>query len=621
MKPYQEEYIALLSTAAGIRSTCADTGDPDAFLASSHEANRSARDASAHGTRILREHLFPMLDDIMNISDEDADSLYEFAGKLMSGVEQKDVGLHYRIHSALLFRARRRGDRDALIRELYLVGMSLYNLETMLSPNPLRLYTTRMRMCFAEAASHFETDYDEITDPDTRGYIHRSMGNIALSYDTADVESAKERLAVTTRSIRILSDPDIRAKTPSLPWDTYLYKSHQERTTLLSFLRSGTATPEAFAQVLESAQIVEERQQKAFAERGGDPQPRWQYAYMAARYHCGAMLLPEFLEGLYSISFACGEDDYGPQSMFTHISAPALYMEYMKHLKNDRDIEKFSERIEPMTRRMCSWLAGAPSNESNEQLMFYIRQFVYTYRETEGGMTFFDLLCYIFASRHPAVYARMWITGRICMQLAEWILDDTPYELSELLGCTDADETVRRRCEITDFVLRAGMLHDAGMIHFINLDSTACRELFEEEAALIRLHTVCGHQLLRVHTSTKKYADIAFAHHMRYDGKNTLKDGTPLSSSPIRAAVWIVSAADVLAAAADETFSRYSPIIPFDEACDRIIAGSGRRYAPFVADVLRPKERRETLRRMLESWERDAFLDIYDRRESMPRLQ
>lgn len=617
MKPYQKEYLELLSAVNEIRSPMPTGHDPDAFVEECRSANRKTQALVERGTRLLREELFPVLDNILSVTDEEADSLYEFAGALMSGVMQKDVGLHYRIHLAIMSRARRLGLRDTLIRELYLVGMSLHNLETMLSPNQIRLYTSRMRMCFAESASYFETDYDDITDPETRGYIHRSMGNIALSYDGADERSANEKLAVISRSIRLLSDPDIRAKTPSLPWDLYLYKSHQERTTLLNYLRSGNAGPDAFAQILESAQIVESRQQKAAREKGVPLQPRWQYAYMAARYHCGAMLLTDFLEGIYGLSVSCDEDDLGANSMFTHIDAPAIYMAYTKKLPNSRIDVKTAERIIGMTKRMCSWIVRAPSSESNEQLMFYLRQFLYSYIEFPGGMPFYEVLLNAFAARHPAIYVRMLIAGRISEQLAVWAVEDCPEELVGLLGCASKAEVRDRRAEIAEFARNAGTLHDTGMIHFINLDTSACRELFEEEAALIRLHTHCGSQLLKQHSSTEIYADVALGHHRRFDEKGGYPTDFSPSSSSSRAAIYIVAAAGTLASSTGETFSRYSPVISFEQACDKINAGCGTRFARFVAMLIAPEERRRQLKHMIDIWKQEAFIDMYRRRACM----
>ena len=154
VRSYQEEYLDLLRSVTEGAGPRVDEMDQEEFVRAVREANRAADRAVERGTRLLREGLFPVLDDILDASDEEVASLEEFAGRLTSGLEQRDIGLNYRIHLALVSYARHKGLRDMLIRELYLMGMSLFNLENMLSPNAVRLYSTRMRMCFAESASY-----------------------------------------------------------------------------------------------------------------------------------------------------------------------------------------------------------------------------------------------------------------------------------------------------------------------------------------------------------------------------------------------------------------------------------------------------------------------------------
>lgn len=614
MKPYQEEYLELLrSVERGVGIGTASL-TPEEFVEAAKEAAAISKRSVERGTRLLREELFPVLDDILSASGEEIDDLQEFAGKLMSMQAQSDVGLHYRIHLALMDYARHRNMRDMLIKELYLVGMSLYNMETMLSPNIIRLYSTRMRMCFTEAASYFDTEYADIKDPETRGYIHRSMGNIALSYETGGSEVAEAKLAAISRSISILSDPDIQAMTPELPWGTYLYKSHQERTSLLGYLRSGNAGPEAFAQVLESAQIVQSRQLQAARDSGRPLEPRWQYAYMAARYHCGAMLLPELLDGIYGLSSAMEDDDFGGQSMFSHVSAPALYMEYSKHLKDDKLMGEVALRERRMTARMLAWLTKAPNSEQNEQLMFYLRQFLYAYRELPGCMPFFEVLQNVFALRHPFGYIRMWIAGQIARQLTDWAVEDCPEALAGLPGFGSIQQVIWGREEILDMAFKAGKLYDTGMVHFFNLESSACRGLFEEEEALLRLHPYCGSQLLSMHPSTKIYADIALGHHRYFNDKGGYPVDFSMQSSPMRPMTAIVAAADALAACSEDTASRYRPSRSFEDAMEALKKGEGSRYAPFVVKLMRCEARRETLREKLDSWRIEACLDMYKRR-------
>ncbi len=618
MEPYQKEYLALLSSVSSYTGPSAGQMEPEAFVEAAKEASRLSRKAVEEGSQLLRRELFPVLDNILASSPEEVASLLEFAGELMSGVKQKDVGLFYRIHLALVDLARHRKDRDLLIRELYFVGMALFNLETMLSPNLFRLYTARMRMCFMESASYFDTQYDEISDPETRGYIHRSLGNIALSYEGSDPQSAKKKLDAVTRSIQILSDPEVRAKTPSLPWDLYLYKSHQERTTLLSFLRSGNADPDTFAQVLESAQIVQERQFKAARERHEPVQPRWQYAYIAALYHCGAMLLPELLEGIYALSTSRTDEDFGVQSMFSHVSVPALCLEYAKQLDpNDRYRKELAVHVDRMSRHLWRWIVKAPSDSNNEQLMFYLRQYLYVYQEELCPLPFFEALQNVFAARQPTAYARMWITGHIAAQLTAWAIEDRPEELVGLPGCREAGDAAGQREALLEYAMKAGRLYDAGMVHFFNSESTACRGIFEEEEALFQLHAYCGAELLSQHPSTAQFADIARGHHRHYNDRGGYPADFSLGDSPVRAMICLVAAADLLASSAEETSSRYQPAISFEAGCARLREEAGRQYAPFVAALLKSPECREALRDKIEAWKKEAYLDLYRRREEM----
>lgn len=618
MLAYQTEYLGLLKSASESVNPSAYPEDPMTFIEEADDRAKKSALAVERGTALLKRNLFPLLDNILSATDEDIDLLEEFAGNLMSMTEQSDVGLYYRIHLALLSYARQKKLRDMLIKELYLCGMALHNLETMLSPNNIRLYTARMRLYFSESASYFETEYDDITDPETRGYIHRSMGNIALSYpNISDEKTARAKLEVLKRSIGILSDPSVREKTPSLPWDVFLYKSHQERTTLMSFLRSGNAGPDVFAQVLESALFIEERQQREAREKGKPLQPRWQYAYLAARYHCGAISIEDFLGDLYSMASQYKDEYETASGVFTHLSVPALYMTYLGHITDEAEREKHYGNVKTLADGFFDWMVSGPSDSSNEKAMFFARQFLYSYIEVPDGIRFSDVLLNVFAARHPPSYLRMWIAGRTAEQLAKWAVEDCPEKLTGLEGTTTAEEVVKSKDGIASFILKAGTFYDVGTVHFVNMEATACRGIFEDEEALINLHTVCGAELLEKHESTKRLAAAARGHHFNFDGKGGYPmDFTPADNSE-RAMVCLVAVADLLASTVNETASRYRPAISFEQACKILEDGSGTRYAPFVAGLLQKPGRREQLSESINIWKRMAYLDMYRRREKM----
>ncbi len=614
MRRYQEEYLALLGEFTDEPFPKESFTDLESFISYGVGAVREKRELVYKGTELLRTGLFPVLDNILSASPEEIKELEDFAGMAMSGPKRRDVGLNLRIHMALLSYARHRGDKAMLIKELYNVGMALHNIENMLQPTRIRLYRVRIRMCFSEAASYYESDFYDKADAETRGYIHRSMGNIVLTYDGSTTENALTKLRLSGRSIKILSDPDVRAKTPELPWDVYLYKSHQERTTLLSFLRSGRAGPDAFAQVLESAQTVQERQLQAARESGEPLQPRWQYAYMAAKYHCGAMLLSDLLDGLYALTTARGPMEYDSSGMFCHVSAPAYYMEYSKKTTDPRLEQITSVRVRRMTERMISWLRGAPRGSGDDQLTLYLLQFLYAYREMEGAMSFYELVQTVIACRNPTGFLRMYNSGSIARLITKWAVEDCPEKLVGLPGIMRPSDAIWNRDMLMDLAFRAGRVYDVGMLHFVKLEIGAPRGLFEEEEDILSLHTQCGASMLSLFASTRDCVDVANGHHLSYDEKSGFPLGFSAKQSSMRAMIYIVSASDALACTEEETAGRYRPGTSLEKAVEEIIRGAGTKYAPFIGELLEKPGRVEELRRGVAAFKREGFLEMYRRR-------
>lgn len=606
MRPYQEEYLAL-QTRAFETAPSLWTEGPQGFRARQRDAALKLREIRQKGTALLRERLFPALDAIHTATADELADLEAFAAALTDLRGSPDAALSYRIHLALLSYARHWKKRDMTIRELYQTGMDLYRLQNFIGSNQWP-YGVETRLYFAQCAAFFETDYEDITDPETRGFIHRAMSNIAISIDSSHPAGAARKLAAIDRSLRLLNDPDIRAMTPSLPWDLYVYKSHQERTTLLSFLRSGQADADAFAQVLESAQLIEQRQQRQAAERGEALHPRWRYAYLAARYHCGALSLQELLEGLYALSAACDEEDYSDRSVFCHVSAPAYYVNYARDLRDPRLQARAADRQDIMTRRMFRWVSHFPPEAADRGLSFSLLQFLTAYRERPGCMGYARLVENIFAVCQPARYVRSRLVERIARVLYLWAVEDCPEQLHGLPVSP---------WEAAEFTAQAGFLCDLGMLFFAAVDGPLCRGIFPEEEELLRLHSVYGAGLLADRASTALFADVARGHHCRCDGRGGYPRDFSPEDSPVRPVIWLVAVADALAGADGDMDTRYFPAVPFDRAVEEILAQSGGRYAPFAAALLRAPERREQLRNDLRVWREEAYADLFTRRSRL----
>lgn len=170
---------------------------------------------------------------------------------------------------------------------------------------------------------------------ETRGYIHRSMGNLALSYNVF-TEGDKKMKAVR-RSIQILQDPMYREKSPALPWDTYLYKSHQERSTAMGLLRRGDSNEQLVREVMESAEYVWQRQLENSQKRGGAPAMRWRVVYQESQYYCGLQPLSSLFTQLEKIYMDCGREDFSEEGMYGNIFLPAIYGNYLERYPEYKD--------------------------------------------------------------------------------------------------------------------------------------------------------------------------------------------------------------------------------------------------------------------------------------------
>ena len=130
--PYQDEYVRNTKEILGLgKRGPATTGGFDVwFSAIQEESARSAR-LRQRNMEILNSELFPLLDNLHAASEEQIQSLEEFADVLLDWKNNLDRGICVTIHDALLSLCRVRKDRDGIIRELYKLGMGLFYLNRM----------------------------------------------------------------------------------------------------------------------------------------------------------------------------------------------------------------------------------------------------------------------------------------------------------------------------------------------------------------------------------------------------------------------------------------------------------------------------------------------------------
>ncbi len=588
MKKYQEKYIDNLKLVMKLSDLSLDgSEDISLFLLKRQENRLRIRGIAAENTELLRKNLMPVLDDIVSADEDEIAALDEFAGHLLQWPRQLDLVLNYMLRCSLVAYARKWKKRDMLICQLYHTGMALLYMQELADVAKQYRYNWKMGMAFGEAASYLRV-YDEIEDPATRGYIHRAMANIALSYRWDDPEEADGKVEAIRRSFQILTDPAYHEKTPSLPWDTYLYKSHQERTTEMTLLRKGEDDVRIIREVMESAEFVWKRQMENSRKTGARPHIRWVIEYEMAQYHCGICTLPQLLKKMEELYMDQDWEDFSERGIFGNIYLPALYGSYLTRdrslLRGKKDIMSF------MYSQMVRYVRKMPNNELNGKLVQNLLGGMRAFVEYPDGIQMKDFLIRLVVVRNPEICAYLLMTGETARRIMRRAIEKIPESLTGVLDLPDVQAVREHKEELLLFACESGILHDVGRLMTGNLTALSGRSWLEEEKVLYEFHTEAGAKLLESCESTKRYAMTALGHHRWYDETGGYPSEYRREENPDRQVTDIVGIAAVLVELFVEEQERrvnaQDPGQILHGAAARILEEAGTRFAPEYAALL-----------------------------------
>lgn len=603
MRPYQERYIDNIHKVMELSDISGQLPENvDVFL-EEHNANAVCiRQIIRENTELLRRYLFPTLDDIASADREEIEQLSDFAAQLFQGMQSLDLYLHYMIHNALITYARHWEKRDMLIRELYHTALALFYLQENLSSLGDRSYSWKMGMLFGEAASYIKV-YDEIEDPEIRGYIHRSMGNMALCYNI--FTDGEKKLKAVRRSIQILQDPVYRAKTPSLPWDTYLYKSHQERSTAMGLLRRGDADEQLIREVMESAEYVWERQVESSRRKGAAPAMRWRVVYQESQYYCGVHTLSYLLTELEKVYMDCGRDDFSTEGMYGNIFVPAIYGNYLEHNPEYKDRKR--DIMCHMNRNVIDYVHRVPNNLSGDQLFHYLLNFLQGFVEYPGEMQQKDVVIKLIACRNFDAYVFSSLTAHMTSMLMGKVIKERPELLLGTLSCETIQDVRERSLELQQFAYDGGMLHDVGTLGLYRLLIMSARSWMDEEAAMYKCHVTAGTNILERCESTRPYAPIAGGHHVYYNGKGGYPAGYSRADNPVQIVTDMVSIAAYASRMTGQETHDLVPVCTLEDVSEYIERGAGSIFHPELSQLWLSME--SELSAYLQSARREAYAE------------
>lgn len=608
MQPYQEEYIANLRDIALLVLQKKPAGHSfEEYKEELIEDRRRLKERVSRNISLLREHLFPLLDNLLDAKEEEIAELEEFAGRLLNGREELDGGLFCQIHQALLSRARLSKDQNSIIRHLYWLGIgrnNMYGKMVGMELEHTEKYISKMRLCFAEAAAYLKY-YDEIEDSETRGYILRSRANIALG----QFKSPSAKIRLTRQTLEILNDKGYREKAPDLPWDRYVYMTHQQMASSISYNRDNDMTAGDVAAIMESAHIVYQKRIRESMDRNETPPIKSAFSCCATEYYCGLNSLEGLLSRMERLMDTADCSDFSAESMYGVISLPAFYCQYMREYPEQ--LMGRQEYLDELYRRVLAYVDEFPEGKANEQLFYFLRQLSSTFVETGHGVTYGEFQQKLLMRFAPEIYVHSQVVGKAASVLCGMIIDEEPAFFDDIRHIREIQDRVEKRRETEEFAMGCGAFHDIGKINFLSLYSQTARQWFEEEYEMAHLHTVVGEMRLSSCISTKRYAAVALGHHSWYDGTHEHPAEYKRLECPYRQMVDVIALIDGIDSMMNMAWLYGKEEKTYEEAVREAVALEGRRFSPLLTARLRDSRVSEEIGCVFEKGRQEAYRNLY----------
>lgn len=615
MNPLYQQYVDNLNTVFSLSkpSFSPDAGQ-DQVLTRIRENAARTYGLRRENDRLLERFLFSRQPE--ELSDEEVRDLEALAGKLSSYALGLDTGIAYRIHQLLYRHAQVRGDRSMAVRELYYQGLSAYYMSMSDAGAGINLLVDKVGEYF-DAGAAYLSQYEDIPDGETRGYIIRCLANRRLGPGVKGPNlplspSCESRYPKYRRYFReamdVIESPRYRAMNPELPWESYEYALHFDRTSYLAELRRYPDRQDMARDVLESARFAYQYQSRASQLKGRTASARVQYVYDAARFHAGLITARELVDILLAAYERRDVRDYSVQGVFNNFRLP-MYIDVYSRFTSDGERAALQPRLEQSVQSIIQYLAGLPNSEYASLVGGYLADVSSYYLENMQSLQ--EHLLDLVLACHPPTYVHSRMVAWITRQLFQYLLDRAPEQLAGAFGLTSAREALDRREEICRTAYLCGLYHDAGKSMTLDTVGLYGRRLLDEEFEKIKLHPLLSFYLLKNYPDLDVPAQVALRHHRSWDEQGGYPAQCPPCPPEARLALDVVTVADSMDAATDDVGRSYAEAKSFDALVGELRQGAGRRYAPRIVALLDDPALYADLGRRLEEERQRIYCDVY----------
>lgn len=594
------------------------------ILSSIHAGAEQVVELKAWNDRFLNEYIYRR--NPKDISPTEIKEYLELADTLYQNGRGVDAGVAYRIHSLLDAYAMEHNDLDLHIRQLYYQGLVLNSFHMYRTEQGINLQGENIHRYFSEGASYLK-DYERFASEETRAFILRCLGNRKYGSPAIKGENDWQRpsetalgypqyMKIFNEAMAVFQSEKYQKMNPGLPWSTYQYAMHFDRTVYLQAARDEKLKekkPELYNDivkgVLESADYVYRHQEQIAKMKHQTVGARTQYVYAAARYHAGMLSVAELLDIILSCNENADEADYSANSIAGNFNLSVYAKTYF-----DRSPEEVRQAVQPRMQaaldRAYRYLANYPSDNSIDPRLTRMMAELTQERISKDKGFRDHMMNYLLVSHAPTcVHSRM--VAILTKAMMEHLIRVHPSALVGVLDTSNVEEVLQRRDELAQRAYRCGLYHDIGKIEVINYITIYARRLLDEEFEAIQYHPVMGHYTLKNFKDLWEESEVALRHHLSYDEKGGYPKNCPPGSPKVKMLVDLVTVADSMDAATDDIGRSYAASKDFSTLLEELRAGSGTRYSPEVVALFDNSAFSAEMERTLTHNRQEIYYAVY----------
>ena len=560
--------------------------------------------------KLLQENLYPILENISQISDEDEAELFAVAQMLSSYAERIDPGLGLMIYQKLLERARRNKNEEKIVQYLYWCGITMFYFQRTRTAG---IDDDDKILSYFEEGAEFADRYDSFSNPETRKYIHRCLGNRSMMYYNVGLPQKAVDSEETTFGFwnKLLFE----GKDLDFPWVNYFITCLNHRHSYL--VRGAHNEPDSeskatLREVLDIAITINRLYNKnsgIFTVFGGT---RYDFLLWEARFLNDLISFDLLYENIYKRKEECAPDDFSSDALYIKFQLNSYLMFYAAKMQKMRD--RKDEIISKVSKDALEHFSMIPmsvsSSKVSEQLQFFARNLSDVFAPVEQ----LDFVLKMTTFRHIPTYAHSIVVGKIAAYLASYLVKTNPDCFIGCIGLKDADEVRRRVDELCQAAETSGLCHDIGKISFVSNPFTYARVLTEEESEIVKMHPHDGAQMFKREDNSvihSGYIDVIMGHHKYYDNSEGYPEDFDTGKSDFKIIIDIISVANSIEAATNAASRTYADAKTPEEIFAEVIEMAGNRYSPIVAATLDDEVVRQAITHLLDTGRKDAYYKAY----------